>query len=157
MKKCKKLGFLHLVVQAVAPQILLGFLGGNTAEQQQGNEVGNGHQGIHAVGNIPDDVEIDDAAKEECHDIQNAVKAIRTATLNIVDGTLTIIAPTQDGAEGKRQDAKGEQGGSDVGNLRKSRLGKCGTIGIGDVWAAAATMGAEPIPLSLENKPRAIP
>ena len=170
-------------------------LGGNAAKQQQCHKVRNGHEGIHAVGNVPDDVEVDDAAKEQEDDVKDAIEAIGLALLDVVDGTLAIVAPPKDGAEGKGQDAKGEQRCTDVGYLGEGYLGERRTVVIGylgirqdaadehdtvraqmmtvsqkvpvlltsawrtglRVWAAAATMGAEPIPLSLENRPRAIP
>ena len=43
---------------------MLRLLGCNTAKKQQGNKVRNGHQGIHAVGNIPNDVKVDDTTEE---------------------------------------------------------------------------------------------
>ena len=108
-------------------------LGGNAAKQQQCHKVRNGHEGIHAVGNVPDDVEVDDAAKEQEDDVKDAIEAIGLALLDVVDGTLAIVAPPKDGAEGKGQDAKGEQRCTDVGNLREGDLGECSTVFIGNI------------------------
>ena len=106
-------------------------LGGNAAKQQQCHKVRYCHQGIHAVGNVPDDVEVDDAAKEQEDDVKDAIEAIGLALLDVVDGTLAIVAPPKDGAEGKGQDAKGEQRCTDVGYLGEGYLGERRTVVIG--------------------------
>ena len=104
-----RLFFLHFVVEAIAPEVFLGLGGSDAREQEQGDKVWNGHEGVHAVCDVPDDVEADDGAEEKGHDIEDAVETISTTTLNVVDGTLAIVAPAKDGAKGKGQDAESEQ------------------------------------------------
>ena len=99
--------FLHLFVEVLAPEIFLGFSGCNATKQQQRYEVWNGHQRIHAVGNVPDNVETDNRAKEKGYDIENAIETVDATAFNVVDSTLAIIAPAKNGAEGERENAKG--------------------------------------------------
>jgi len=84
-------------------------LSSHSTEQEQCHEVGECHERIHAVGNIPDDIEADDTSKEQEDDEDDAVEAVGNALLDIVDGTLAIVAPTEYGAEGEGEDTKGEQ------------------------------------------------
>ena len=97
---------LHLVVEAVCPEVFLRFAGSNTAQKQKGHEVWYRHQSVHAVGNIPDDIQIDDAAKEQEYDIQNTIELVDVASLDIVYCALSVVAPAEDGAEGKREDTE---------------------------------------------------
>ena len=52
---------------------------------------------------------------------------------DVVDGTFTIIAPSQDGAEGKCEDTERQQRGTDIRNLRERHLRQGCPVGIGDV------------------------
>ena len=97
---------LHFFIQPIAPKIFFSLSCCDATEQEQGDEVRNSHEGIHGVGDVPDDVKTDDGAKEQRHNIENTVEAIGTSCLDIVHSTLAIIAPAQDGAEGEGEDAK---------------------------------------------------
>lgn len=45
----------------------------DAAEEEEGEEVRDGHEGVHAVGQVPDDGEVHDAADEEGDDVEQAV------------------------------------------------------------------------------------
>ena len=45
------------------------------------------------------------------------------ASVDVIDGRLAVVAPSEDGAESKSQDAKSQQGSAHVWNLRESHLG----------------------------------
>ena len=77
----------------IGPQVFLRLTGCHTTQQQECNKVRNSHQCIHAVGNVPDDVEIDNTAKEQGDDIEDAIETVDAVSLNVVDGTLAIVAP----------------------------------------------------------------
>ena len=62
--------FLHVVIEPSAPEVFLGLAGRYAAEQDERHEVGDGHEGIHRVGNIPDNMEVDDASEEEGDEIR---------------------------------------------------------------------------------------
>ena len=128
------LGYLFWsVVETMAPQVLLRLAGCHAAEQEQTDEVGDGHEGVHAVGYVPDDVEVDDATEEQGHNEEDAVEAVDAASLDVVHRTLAVVAPAEDGAEGEGEDADGEQRRADVGNLAEGHLRQGGAVGIADV------------------------
>ena len=84
---------VHFIIEMAIPKILFSFLGCNFAEEQQGDEVGDCHQGIHAFGNVPDNVKADNAAEEEGYDVKNAVETVRLSVLDVVDGAFAIVTP----------------------------------------------------------------
>ena len=155
----------------------------DAAEAEQGDEVRYRHEGVHAVGDVPYQTEIDHATNEDGDDIDDAEGNHPFLSSKIFYATLAIVTPTQRGAEGESGEAEGEQWGSDIWNLAECLLCESRSIMIVDVWvgydargddhsgeganddcipglrvwAAAATIGAEPRPDSLENRPRAIP
>lgn len=45
----------------------------DAAEEEERQQVGDGHQRVHAVGQVPDDGEVHDAADEEGGDVADAV------------------------------------------------------------------------------------
>ena len=57
-----------MVVKAVLVEVMAGLAGDDAAEQQQGDEVGNCHEGIHAVGCVPHNVKADDAGGERSYE-----------------------------------------------------------------------------------------
>ncbi len=122
-----------VVVEAVAVEVMLGLAGDDIAQQEQGNEVRDRHEGIHAVGGVPHDVEADDAAHKDHGNEQDAVSQHPALTLEVLDGALAIVAPAEDGGEGKRQQAEGQQGSAHVGDLGEGGLGEGGTVAGADV------------------------
>ena len=98
----------HIIIEPSAPEVFLGLAGRYAAEQDERHEVGDGHEGIHRVGNIPDNIEVDDASEEEGDDIEQAVEAIDVLVLYVVDGALAVVAPAKNRAEGEGQDSEGE-------------------------------------------------
>ena len=42
----------------------MSLLGGDAAEEEQGDKIRYGHQGIHTVGNIPNHVKVNDTTNE---------------------------------------------------------------------------------------------
>ena len=90
-----------LLLQTPAPQIFSSFVHQDAVEEEQGKEVRNCHQRIHAVGNVPNDAELNDAANKDGEDIAYAIVNDPTWTAEIFDSTLAVVEPAQDGAERK--------------------------------------------------------
>ena len=103
------------MVQAILVEVVLGLAGDDVAQQQQGDEVGDRHEGVHAVGSVPNDVQADDTAHEDHGDEQDAVGQHPAFALEVLDGALAVVAPAQDGGEGERQQAETEQRCAHVG------------------------------------------
>ena len=123
----------HVLIKSASPKVFVGLTSSNTTQQEQSNEVGNGHECIHRVGNVPDNIKADDATKEKCHDIEDAVEAVDALMLDVVDSTLAIIAPAKNSAEGKGQDAESEQRRSYIRNLGESHFCQGCSVSITDI------------------------
>ncbi len=124
---------IHLAVEPVAPQILARFVYDDSVQTYQGQKIRDGHERIHAVGNVPHNSEIGDAADENGNDVEHAVSVSPALTLEIFHRTLTIIAPTENGAESECEQSEAQYERTDDGNLRESHLRKLRTIAIVDV------------------------
>ena len=105
----------------------------NATQCQDGNQVGDSHQGIHAICKIPYHLKTHDAANEYGSDVGYAVGNDPLVTFQIFYGTLAIITPSQYGGEGKGGQSEGEQWGAHKGNLGESFLGEGGTALESDV------------------------
>ena len=105
----------------------------DAAEEEEGEEVRDGHEGVHAVGEVPDDGEVHDAADEEGGDVKDAVDDDPATTAQVLHGPFAIVAPAEDGGEGEGEQAEGEQGRADDGYLREGGLGERGAVVEGDV------------------------
>lgn len=64
---------VHQAVETVAPEVLTRLVDEDAAEEEERQQVGDGHQRVHAVGQVPDDGEVHDAAHEEGGDVEQAV------------------------------------------------------------------------------------
>lgn len=123
----------HVSVEAVSPEILSRLMHDDSAETEEGDEVRDGHEGVHAVGDVPYQAEADDAADEDGCDIDDTETEHPLLTLEIFHATLAIVAPTEGGAEGEGSQSEGEQWGTDVRYLAKGSLGQCRSIMVVDV------------------------
>ena len=78
---------VHLAVEPVAPQILARFVYDDAVQTYQGQKIRDGHERIHAVGNVPHNSEIGDAADENGNDVEHAVSVSPALTLEIFHST----------------------------------------------------------------------
>lgn len=72
---------VHLTVEPVAPQILARFVYDDAVQTYQGQKIRDSHERIHAVGNVPHNSEIGDAADENGKDVEHAVSVSPALTL----------------------------------------------------------------------------
>lgn len=100
----------------------------DTAQKQETDEVRQGHERIHEVGEVPHHAEFKDTTKEDGSDVEHAICPNHTASAQVLDSSLAIVAPSQYGAEGKGNDAEGKERSADIGYLTKSHLGKRAAI-----------------------------
>ena len=105
----------------------------DAAEEEEGEEVGDSHEGVHAVGEVPDDGEVHDAADEEGGDVKQTVDEDPAATAQVLHGPFAVVAPAEDGGEGEGEQTEGEQRCADDGYLREGGLGERGAVVEGDV------------------------
>ena len=105
----------------------------DAAETEQGNEVRDSHEGIHAVGDVPNQSQADDATDENTDDVEHSIAKHPFLTLEIFHAALAVITPAQGGAEGKGAQTEGEQWGTDIWNLAERCLGKRSTVVIVDI------------------------
>ena len=64
---------IHILIQSSFPKIMLGLLYQYTAEEEEGEEVRDGHERIHAVGQVPYDGQVHHGSNKDGDDIQDAV------------------------------------------------------------------------------------
>ena len=100
----------------------------DAAETEQGNEVRDSHEGIHAVGDVPYQSQADDATDENTDDVEHSIAEHPLLSLEIFHAALAVIAPAQGGAEGEGAQTEGKQWGSDVWNLAEGCLGQGGSV-----------------------------
>lgn len=105
----------------------------DAAEEDEGDKVGYGHEGVHAVGEVPHDAQFDDAAQEGGDDVDDAVADDPALAPQVIDGPFAIVVPAKNGAEGEGEQGKGEEVRTHIGNLRESGVGERGTVGKVDV------------------------
>ena len=105
----------------------------DAAKTDERQKVRDGHESIHAVGKVPHQRQIDNAAHKNAHDVDHAIEKHPALALEILDTTLAIIAPAKGCAEGEGGETEGEQRRSDIWNLAEGNLGKGGTVMIVDV------------------------
>ena len=105
----------------------------DAAEADQGNEVRDSHEGIHAVGDVPYQSETDDATDENTDDVEHSIAEHPLLSLEIFHAALAVITPAQGGAEGKGAQTEGKQWGTDIWNLAERSLGKRSTVVIVDI------------------------
>ena len=105
----------------------------DAAKTDERQKVRDGHESIHAVGKVPHQRQIDNAAHKDAHDVDHAIEKHPALALEILDTTLAIIAPAKGCAEGEGGETEGEQRRSDIRNLAEGYLGKGGTVMIVDV------------------------
>ena len=67
---------IHVLIQIVLPEIVVGLFHQHFVKEQQWEEVGNSHQGIETVCHVPYDGETDHAASENGDDIDNHKRVI---------------------------------------------------------------------------------
>ena len=100
----------------------------DATEEDEGEEIRNSHERIHAVGDVPYQSETDDASYEDANDEHDAVNEHPAVAFEIFDTTLTIVAPTKDRTEGESDETEGEQWRADIRDLTEGCLRKCGAI-----------------------------
>ena len=113
----------------MVPKIVVGIVDEDLAEADECDEVRQCHEGIEAVGKVPDDGETCHATHEHRSDIEDAIchcpsrrRRGATATilpfgLKIFHRLLAIITPSEDGTEGEGELPDIEQWASDIGYL----------------------------------------
>ena len=87
----------------MAPEVFASFVDQDAVEAEEGDEVGDGHEGVHAIGEVPYHGEIHDATGKHGQHIKHTEHQHPTLALEILHGALAIIAPAEDGGEGERQ------------------------------------------------------
>ena len=100
--------FLYFPVELSAPQILAGLMNDDAAKTDERQKVRDGHESIHAVGKVPHQRQIDNAAHKDAHDVDHAIEKHPALALEILDTTLAIIAPAKGCAEGEGGETEGE-------------------------------------------------
>ena len=101
----------------------------DAAEEEEGEEVGDGHEGVHAVGEVPYESQLNDAAYKDGGDVEDTVGDDPAATAQVFNGPFAVVAPTKDGGEGEGEKAEGEQWRAHDGNLLEGGLGQRGSVG----------------------------
>ena len=124
-------------IQTVAPQVFPRFVDDDAAQEEQREQVRNGHQRIHTVGEIPDDGKVHHTADEDGSDIDDAVDDDPPLSFQVFYGFLAIVAPAEDGGKGEGKQTEGKQRGAYNGDFCEGGLGEGGTVvetnlGIGD-------------------------
>ena len=61
------------MVEPAAPKVFACFVHDDAVEQEQRDEIGNGHQRIHAIGKVPDNLQIGHTSHEDCHDVEHPI------------------------------------------------------------------------------------
>ena len=105
----------------------------DAAEEEEGEEVGDGHEGVHAVGEVPYESQFNDAADEDGGDVEDAVGDDPAVTAQVLDGPFAVVTPAENGGEGEGEEAEGEQRRAHDGNLLEGGLGQRGSVGEVDV------------------------
>ena len=93
--------------QLVPGEIVLRQLGNRAGEEQQGNQVGNGHEAVESIGNVPHQRAGADGAHnahEDEDDVEDAGHDL-AALAQIAPATGPVIAPADDGGQGEEQQA----------------------------------------------------
>ena len=124
---------LHAAVEPSAPQILARFMHKHAVEEQQREQVGYGHEGVEAVGDIPHHTKTRHASGKHRHDVDRAVDKRGAAAGHILHGALAIVAPSERGAEGERYHAHAHYQFAEHGNLGEGGLGKLRPVAVVDV------------------------
>ena len=73
----------------------------DAAQCQYRYQVRNSHQRIHAVGQVPHDVEVHHTAEEDGDDVEHSVDDHPAVALQVFYGPFAVVAPAQDGRESK--------------------------------------------------------
>ena len=134
-------------VKSSTPEVFSRFVNYNARKKQQGQQVWNSHKGIEDVCQIPYEVKAyhgteiggdkeNDTVGVDC--VTNELIlliAIHLAGLpthvfvgKVFHATLSVVAPSENGGEGKGERAEGQQRFANIWNLGERHLGKHATI-----------------------------
>lgn len=115
--------FFHISVETISPKVFASLMNDDAAQAKQRDEVWYGHQGVHAVGDVPNQAETDDASYVNADDVEHTIAEHPSLSFEIFHASFSIIAPSQGGTEGKCGKSDGEQRSANIRYLAKSRLG----------------------------------
>ena len=102
-------------VEAVFPEVVPGVEDEGAAEGEEADEVGQGHEAVGDVGEVPDEgAARDDAADEGHDDPEDAVGGDEFDAAEVLQGALAEVGPAQQGGDDEGGEADGEQEGADA-------------------------------------------
>ena len=91
----------HGVFETMLPEVVTGFFYEYSAQEDQRDEVWYCHECIHAVGDVPHDDEVDNAAGKDNKDVNYPIDNGPPLAFEVLHRHLTIVTPTENGCEGK--------------------------------------------------------
>ena len=105
----------------------------DTVEEDQREQIRDGHEGIHAVGYVPHDRKVCHTAGKYRQDVKQAVDVSPALALQILHRTLSVIAPSEDGREGEGEQSEAQYERTDARDLREGHFRQLGAVRIVDV------------------------
>jgi YidC/Oxa1 family membrane protein insertase len=101
--------------------------------RQQRDQIGDGHQPIEQVGQVPDNRQLYHGSGKDGSHVEQTVDVQVVLAAQVLHGTLAVVAPAEDGGEGESDNAEGEQRSTDDGNLLEGHLGQGTAVAVVDV------------------------
>lgn len=95
--------FVHVLIKVATPEVFACLVDYDAAEADERDEVWDCHESVHAVGYIPHKSEADDASYKDRGYVEHAVSEHPSPAFQVFHAALAIVAPTEDGGEGERQ------------------------------------------------------
>ena len=100
------------------------FFGDDAAEEDEAKEVGDGHEAVGRVGEVPDGGELLCGTNVNKRHPKHPVRQHATAAKEILDGFFPIITPADDGGENEGDECDEQDDGAEGVEISKGSAGE---------------------------------